>query len=66
MSYAKETGMPALQTSVTHKTSWEVVAKYVPVSPDLSLAVLSDISKLDCTGQKVDNLCNRWAYIAMQ
>ena len=28
------------------------------------LAVLSDISKLDCTGQKVDNLRNRWAYIA--
>ena len=43
---------------------WQV-AKYVPLLPDLSIAVLSDISKLDCTGQKVDNLRNRWAYIAV-
>ena len=29
----------------------------------LSLVVVRDISKLDCTGQKVNRLCNRWAYI---
>ena len=29
----------------------------------VQLALRSDISKLDCTGQKVDNLRNRWAYI---
>ena len=33
--------------------------------PSGQLASLSDISKLDCTGQKVDNLRNRWAYIAV-
>ena len=37
--------------------------KYTPLSADVSLAVLSDISELDCTEQKVDNLRNRWAYI---
>ena len=29
------------------------------------LAFLSNNSKVDCTGQKVDNLRNRWAYIAV-
>ena len=29
------------------------------------LALLSDISKLDCTGLKIDPFCNRWAYIAV-
>ena len=52
-------------TSVTHETSWREVAQYVLLSADLSLASLSDISKLDCTGQKVDNLRNYWAYIAV-
>ena len=33
--------------------------------PSTQLALSSDISKLDCTGQKVDNLRNRWAYIAV-
>ena len=39
------------------------VVKYIPLSADVSLAVLSNISKLDCTEQKVNNLPNRWAYI---
>ena len=26
----------------------------------------SDISKLDCTGQKVDNLRNRWAHFKVE
>ena len=34
-------------------------------SPSTQLALCSDISKLDCTVQKVDNLHNRWAYIAV-
>ena len=33
------------------------------LSADQSLALLGDISKLDCTGQKVNRLRNRWAYI---
>ena len=33
--------------------------------PSTRLALRSDISKLDCTGQKVNNLRNRWAYIAV-
>ena len=33
--------------------------------PAAELALRSDISKLDSTGQKVDDLCNRWAYIAV-
>ena len=33
--------------------------------PSTRLALRSDISKLDCTGQKVDNLRNLWAYIAV-
>ena len=37
---------------------------YAP-PPSTQLASRSDISKLDCTGQKVDNLRNRWAYIAV-
>ena len=61
--YAKEMGVTAEHTSVTHQTWWREVAKYIPLLADVSLAVLSDISKLDCTGQKVDNLRNCWAYI---
>ena len=34
-------------------------------SADLSLASLSDISKLDCMGLKIEPLSNRWAYIAV-
>ena len=64
-SGAKETGIQGHQTSVTHETSWREVAKYVLLSADLSLASLSDISKLDWTGQKVDNLSNYWAYVAV-
>ena len=56
-------GVPAKHTSVTPQTSWGEVTKYIPLSAVVSLAVLSDISKLDCTGQKVDNLRNPWAYI---
>ena len=33
--------------------------------PSTRLAVVRDISKLDCTEQKVDNLRNRWVYIAV-
>ena len=33
--------------------------------PSTRLALHSDISKPDCTGQKVDNLRNRWAYIVV-
>ena len=51
-------GVPAEHTSVTHQTWWREVAKYIPLSADVSLAVLSDILKPDCTGQKVDNLRN--------
>ena len=43
-----------------------VGAKYVPLSPDMSLAVLSDISKLDCTGQKVDNHSCVWAHFKVE
>ena len=39
--------MPGHHTSVTLETSWGEVAKYVPLSPDLS-----DISKLDSTEGK--------------
>ena len=42
------------------------VAFCVPTPPpSTQLALRSDISKLDCAGQKVDNLRNRWAYIAV-
>ena len=44
-------------------TAWGCVLCSPP--PSTRLAVLSDISKLECTGQKVDNLRNRWAYIAV-
>ena len=42
-------------------------AGFVPCSPPQSaeLALCSDISKLDCTGLKIDPFCNRWAYIAV-
>ena len=64
-SGAKETGIHGHQTSVTQETSWREVAQYVLLSADLSLASLSDISKHDCTEQKVDLFRNRWAYIAV-
>ena len=64
-TYAVPTEIQGHQTSVTHETSWREIAKYVLLSADLSLASLSDISTLDCTGQKVDNLRNYWAYIAV-
>ena len=64
-SGAKQTSIHGHQTSVTHETSWREVAQYVLLSADLSLASLSDISKLGCTGQKVDNLRNYWAYTAV-
>ena len=64
-SGARQTGIQGHQTSVTHETSWREIAQYVLLSADLSSSSLSDISKLDCTGQKVDNLCNYWAYIAV-
>ena len=57
--------MTGQHTSVTHKTSWGQVAKYVPHLPAAELALRSNISKLDSTEQKVDNLRNRWAYIAV-
>ena len=60
-SDAKQTGIQGHQTSETYETSWREVAQYVLLSADLSLASLSDFSKLDCTGQKVDNLRNYWA-----
>ena len=63
MYYAKGMGLPEQHRSVTHQTSRGQVAKYIPLSADVSLAVLSDISKLDCTGQKVYNLRNLRAYI---
>ena len=53
------------QTLVTHETSWAEVAQYLLLSADRSLALLGDISKLDCTGQKVNRLRNRWAYIVV-
>ena len=59
------TGSQGHQTSVTNETSRRELAQYVLLSADLSLASLSDISKLHCTGQKVDNLRNHWAYIAV-
>ena len=61
----KQTGILGHKISVTHETSRREVVQYVLLSADLSLASLSDISKLDCTGQKVDNLRNYWAYLAM-
>ena len=64
-SSEKQTGIHGHQTSVTHETSTMEIAQYVLLSADLSLATLSDISTLDCTGQKVDNLRNYWAYIAV-
>ena len=64
-SGAKQTSIHGHQTSVTHETSPREVAQYVLLSADLSLASLRDISKLDCTGQKVDNLRNYWDYIAV-
>ena len=33
--------------------------------PASQLALLSNNSKVDSTGQKIDNLRNRWAYIAV-
>ena len=33
--------------------------------PSAQLALRSDISKLDCTGLKIDPFCIRWAYIAV-
>ena len=33
--------------------------------PAAELTLRSDISKLECTGQKVDNLRNYWAYVAV-
>ena len=64
-SGAKQTSIHGHQTSVTHETSGRELAQYVHLSADLSLTSLSDISKCDCTGQKVDNLRNYWAYIAV-
>ena len=64
-SAEKQTGIHGHQTSITHEHSWREVAQYVLLSADLSLASLSDISKLDCKGEKVDNLRNYWAYIAV-
>ena len=64
-SGATQTGIHGHQTSVTHETSWREIAQYVLLLADLSLASLSDISTLDCTGQKVDNLRNYWACIAV-
>ena len=64
MYYAKETGMTGFleqQTSVTLETSWNEVTKYVALSPASELALQSGNSKL-CTGLKVDNLRNGWAY----
>ena len=40
-------------------------AIYVLLSADRSLALLGDISELDCTEQKVNRLRNRWAYIVV-
>ena len=57
-SGATQTGIHGHQTSVTHEISWREIAQYVLLSADLSLASLSDISTLDCAGQKVDNLRN--------
>ena len=59
----KGIGCAWYQTSVTHETSSREVVQYVLLSADRSLALLGDISKLDCTGQKVNRLRNRWAYI---
>ena len=61
----KGIGCAWYQTLVTHETSSAEVAQYVLLSADRSLALLSDISKLDCTGQKVNRLRNRWAYIVV-
>ena len=64
IGYAKEMGMPGQHTSVTHETTWRQVAKYAPLCQQLSW-LYTATSKLDCTGQKVDNLRNCWAYIAV-
>ena len=39
--------------------------KYVALTPASELVLPSNNSKLDCKGLKVDNLRNRWAYIAV-
>ena len=59
--------MPGQHSSVTHEISRREVMCFVLLRPPPSsqLALRSDISKLDCTGQKVDNLRNHWAYIAV-
>ena len=64
-SYAKETGVPGHQTSVTHQTSWREITKYVPPPSWSELTLLSGNSKVDYTGLKLDNLRNHWAYIAV-
>ena len=51
-SGAKQTSIHGHQTSVTQKTSWREVVQYVLLSADLSLPLLSDISKVDCAGLK--------------
>ena len=61
----KGIGCAWYQTLITHETSWAEVAQYVLLSADQSLDLLGDISKLDCTGQKVNRLRNRWAYIVV-
>ena len=51
-SGAKQTSIHGHQTSVTQETSWREVAQYVLLSADLSLPLLSDISKVDCARGK--------------
>ena len=47
--------------------SWDMMERGQKCSPPAwsELDLQSDNSKLDCTGLKVDNLRNCWAYIAV-
>ena len=45
-----------LTCNMQRKRVWELLAQ---------LALRSDISKLNCTGLKIDPFRNRWAYIAV-
>ena len=56
--------MPEQHSSVTHRFHGGGAVLCAP-PPSTQLASRSDISKLDFTEQKVDNLRNRWAYIAV-
>ena len=65
--HAKKTGVGAHNSSVSvyHSSFHGGVCVLCSPPQSADLALRSDISKLYCTGLKIDPFRNRWAYIAV-